>query len=198
MAKKARPRKRTAAARRPSRAARSPKVTPIPPGWHTLTPSLVVRDANAAIEFYKKALGAKEISHRMTSPDGKSIWHAELKVGDSIFFVNDETPRGGARAPSADRPATSSMLLYVRDCESLYRRAVEAGAASTMPVAEMFWGDKMGSVVDPFGVPWMFATRVKKLSQKEMARAAEEAARTMSPGTEPEPHASESQEEKTF
>jgi uncharacterized glyoxalase superfamily protein PhnB len=153
-------------------------VKPIPDGRPTLITNLVVKDGAKAIAFYKAALGAEEIM-RMPSPDGKSIWHSELKVGDSVFFVNDEMPGMGSPAPTPAAPAPASLWLAAPDCDAAFRRAVAAGAKGTMPPADMFWGDRVGAVVDPFGYQWSFATHVKDLTQEEMRRAGEEFARTM-------------------
>jgi PhnB protein len=153
-------------------------VNPIPKGLHTLTPNLVLRDCAKAIEFYKRALGAQEVS-RMPAPDGKTIWHAELRIGDSTIYVNDEMPGMGAGAPTADHPVPVTMWLYVPDCDAAYDRAVKAGANSTMAPADMFWGDRCSGVTDPFGYVWSFATRQKELTQEEMRRAGEQFAREM-------------------
>jgi uncharacterized glyoxalase superfamily protein PhnB len=149
---------------------------PVPEGRHTLTPNLVLRDCAKAIEFYKKALGAIEVS-RMPAPDGKSIWHAELRVGDSVFYLNDEMPGMSRPAPDASNPAPVTMWLYVKDCDAAHRRAVEAGARSLMEPADMFWGDRCGGVMDPYGYGWSFATHVKDMTQDEMRRAGAEFAR---------------------
>jgi PhnB protein len=153
-------------------------VNPIPAGMHTLTPNLVVRDCAKAIDFYKRAFGAEEKA-RMMAPDGKSVWHAELRIGDSIFFLNDEMPGMGARAPTAEAPVAVSMWLYVPDCDEAHRRAVEAGGRSTMPPADMFWGDRVAAVADGFGYQWSFATHQKDLSVEEMRRGGEGFARQM-------------------
>jgi len=153
-------------------------VKPIPEGMHTLTPNLVLRDCAKAIEFYKKALGAKELS-RMDAPGGKGIWHAELRIGDSTVFMNDEMPGMGRPAPRASEPVPVTMWLYVKDCDAAFRRAVEAGAKGTMDPADMFWGDRCASVADPYGYLWSFATHQKDLTDAEMKRAGEEFARTM-------------------
>ena len=154
-------------------------VDPVPRGMHTLTPNLVLRDCARAIEFYKRALGAQEVS-RMLAPDGKSVWHAELRVGDSIFFLNDEMPGMGRAAPTAADPLPVTMWLYVPDCDAAYDRAMRAGATSTMRPEDMFWGDRCASVADPFGYLWSFATHLKDLTEHELQRAGEEFARTLS------------------
>lgn len=151
---------------------------PIPEGMHTLTPNLVLRDCAKAIEFYKKALGAKELM-RMDAPGGKGIWHAELEIGDSKFFLNDEMPGMGRPAPSASEPAPVTLWLYVKDCDAAYRKAIGAGARSTMEPSDMFWGDRCASVADPHGYLWSFATHQKDMTDAEMKRAGEQFARTM-------------------
>jgi len=152
-------------------------VNPIPQGMHTITPSLVIRECAKAIEFYKRALGAQEVS-RMPAPDGKSVWHAALKIGDSTFFMADEMPGMSRPAPSATNPVPVTMWLYVTDADAAYRKALEAGAKSTMEPADMFWGDRCSGVTDPFGYAWSFATHQKDMSQEEMRRAGEAFARS--------------------
>lgn len=154
-----------------------PTVNPIPPGMHTLTPNLVLRECAKAIDFYKKALAAEEVA-RMPAPDGNSVWHAELKIGDSIFFLNDEMPGMSRPAPSATDPAPVTMWLYVPDADAAYRRAIGAGAKSTMEPADMFWGDRCAGVADPYGYLWSFATHKKDLTPEEMRKAGEEFARS--------------------
>jgi uncharacterized glyoxalase superfamily protein PhnB len=151
-------------------------VKPIPEGMHTVTPNLVLRDCASAIAFYEKALGAREVA-RFPAPDGKSIWHAELRIGDSVVYVNDAMPGMTRTAPDAAHPAPVTMWLYVDDCDAAYRRAVEAGARSLMEPADMFWGDRCAGVVDPYGYAWSFATHQKDMTEEEMRRAAEAFAR---------------------
>ncbi len=151
---------------------------PIPPGMHTITPNLVLRDCTRAVDFYKRAFGAQEKA-RFAAPDGKSIWHVELRIGDSTFFMNDEMPGMTNTAPSADRPAPVTMWLYVPDCDASYQRAVGAGAASLRPPEDAFWGDRCAAVRDPFGYTWSFATHQKDMTEEEMRRAGEEFARRM-------------------
>lgn len=143
---------------------------PIPKGMHTVTPSLVLRDCARAIQFYERAFGAKELM-RMPSPDGSSIWHAELKIGDSIVYLNDEMPGAPARAPSPMQPAAMSIQLYVEDCDAFFARAIKAGGQSTMKLEDMFWGDRMGMLTDPFGYQWAISTHVRDVPQAEMERA---------------------------
>ena len=151
-------------------------VNPIPRGMHTVTPNLTLRDCAKAIEFYKKALGAQEVS-RFPSPDGKSIWHAELKIGDSFVYVNDEMPGMGRPAPDASNPVPVTMWLYVQDCDAAFDRAMKAGAKELGKPTDMFWGDRCAGVADPFGYTWSFATHQKDLSREEMERAGREFAR---------------------
>jgi len=146
---------------------------PIPTGFHTVTPNLVVRDADKAIDFYKRALGAEE-RNRFLGPDGKSIMHAEIKIGDSIVMLSEEHPAKGCRGPQTVGSTTVDLYLYLEDVDKTFNRAVSAGAKVLMPVADMFWGDRHGSLKDPFGHSWGIATRKRNLSMKEMTKAAQE------------------------
>lgn len=139
----------------------APAVKAIPEGYHTITPSLTVKDAAKAIEFYKKALGATEIMAMPCSESGK-IMHAELKVGDSIFFIGDENPAMGCMA------TTTSFYLYVNDCDASYKRAIDAGATAKYPLNDMFWGDRTGAVADPYGNIWTFATHKIDYTPEQM------------------------------
>jgi uncharacterized glyoxalase superfamily protein PhnB len=145
---------------------------------HTLTPNLVLRECSKAIEFYKSAFGAEERA-RFPAPDGRSIWHAELRIGDSIFFLNDEMPGMGKTAPSAEKPSPVTLWLYVPDCDAAFQRAVGAGGRVMMKPADMFWGDRCAGVADPFGYVWSFATHVRDMTMDDMKRGAEEFARSM-------------------
>ena len=149
------------------------KVSPIPRGYRSLTPGLVVKNAKDAIEFYKKAFGAKEI-HRMYLPDGKTIMHAELKIGDSQLMLSDEMPQMQCLSPQTVGGASSSIYLYVKNADKTFDQAVKAGATPTMPVMDAFWGDRMGGLTDPFGHNWGIATRKKNLTAKQMKKAGEE------------------------
>jgi PhnB protein len=140
----------------------------IPEGYRTLTAGLVVDNAAAAIEFYKRAFGAQEL-YRMPSPDGKGIWHAEIQIGDSRLMVNDEFPEMDAnRAPKSLGGTTASVHLYVEDADAAFQRAVDAGANVAMPLGDTFWGDRYGQVTDPFGHLWGIATHVEDVSPEEM------------------------------
>ena len=146
---------------------------PIPQGFHTVTPALVVQNAAKAIEFYKKALGAQE-RMRFTTPDGK-ISHAELQIGDSVIFLSDEMPNMGSKSPqSLGGASTATLFLYVEDVDKEFKRAVDAGGKVTMPVSDMFWGDRFGSFVDPFGHTWGLSTHTQDLSQKEIEERAKD------------------------
>ena len=151
-------------------------VNPIPKGMHTVTPNLTLRDCAKAIDFYKRALGAQEVS-RMMAPDGKAVWHAELRIGDSVVYMNDEMPGMSRPAPQASNPVPVTMWLYVQDCDAAFGRAVKAGAKEISPPTDMFWGDRCAGVADPFGYLWSFATRQKELTEEEMRRAGEKFAR---------------------
>ena len=145
----------------------------IPKGFHTITPSLVVKGADRAIDFYKKAFGGEEII-RMAGPDGKSVMHAEIKIGDSIFFVGDEAPGMDLRSPQSLGGSTSALHRYVKDVDAAFKRAIEAGAKEAMPVADMFWGDRYGQVEDPFGHRWGLATPKEILTPEETRQRARE------------------------
>jgi len=145
---------------------------PIPPGFHTVTPNLVVRDADKAIDFYKRALGAEE-RNRFLGPDGKSIMHAEIKIGDSIVMLSEEHPAMGCRGPQTVGSTTVDLYLYLEDVDKTFNRAVSAGAKVLMPVADMFWGDRAGKVADPFGHEWMLATHKEDPSQEEIRKRAQ-------------------------
>ena len=145
---------------------------PIPDGFHTTTPSLVVDNSKEAIEFYKKAFGAKEI-YQMPTPDGK-IMHAMIQIGDSFVMMSDEFPQMGARSPKSVGGTSTTIHLYVDDADKIYAQAIEAGAKPTMPIMDAFWGDRYGGVLDPFGHSWGIATHKKDMSPEEMQQAARE------------------------
>ena len=148
-------------------------VNPIPEGYATVTASLTVRDCAKALDFYKEALGAEERS-RAPGPN-ETVWHAEIQVGDSVVMLNDEYPEQGARGPQSLGGTPVGLWLYVEDVEAAFEQAVDAGAEVSMPPADMFWGDRMGSVVDPFGHKWTFASRVEEVSPEEMEKRQKEA-----------------------
>jgi len=142
----------------------------IPDGYHSATPYLIVNDAAAAIEFYKKAFGATELM-RMPKPNGK-IGHAEIKIGDSPIMLADEAPEVGARSPRTIGGSPVSILLYVDDVDSTFTKAVNGGAKVQRPVADQFYGDRTGGVEDPFGHLWYIATHVEDVSPEEMKKRA--------------------------
>src|SRR5215217_878987 len=143
-------------------------VNPIPAGFHTLTPCLTVKNAAEAIEFYKKAFGATEISRAM-APDGKGIWNAQLQISSSRFMLNDEFPdMDGTKAPPSLGGTSVNLHLYVEDADAVYNAAVAAGATVTMPIMDIFWGDRYGKVTDPYGHDWAVATHIEDLSEEEM------------------------------
>ena len=153
-------------------------VKPIPEGYRTVTPYLAVDDAAEAIEYYKKAFGAKERG-RMETPDGK-IGHAELEIGDSLVMLSDPIPEATTRTPKELGGTSASVFLYVEDVDAVVKRAVDAGATVTMEVADQFWGDRFGSVQDPFGHSWSIATHVEDVPPEEMAERAKTAMAAMS------------------
>ena len=140
--------------------------TPVPEDFHTITPQMAVKGVAAAIDWYTRALGAHELL-RNAAPDGTSIMHAELLLGDSRFFVVDEFP-DSVVSPSTLGGTTVTMHLYVPDVDVLFHRAVEAGATVVMPVADQFWGDRYGILRDPFGHRWSIASRIEDLSPKTL------------------------------
>jgi len=142
-------------------------VRAIPEGYHSISPSLTCKNAASAIDFYKSVFGATEIM-RMPGPEGK-IMHAELKIGDSIIFINDEFP-GMAAAPAPGVTPSTYLFLYTEDVDSVYNRAVSLGSKVTMPLDNMFWGDRYGKVMDPFGHQWGVAQHVEDVAPDDMKR----------------------------
>jgi PhnB protein len=140
-------------------------VNPIPDGYHSVTPYLIVDDAEAALKFYREALGAEET---VRLPMGGKIGHAEIRIGNSMVMLSDEWPDMGALGPKTRGGATSSFVLYVEDADKAFDRAVKAGAKVDKPVENQFWGDRMGSVTDPFGHKWSFGSHVEDVSPEEM------------------------------
>jgi PhnB protein len=154
------------------------EVKKIPDGYHSITPALIVKNGDAAIEFYKNGFGAEERCC-MKSPDGR-VAHAELKLGDSVFMLSDEYPEMKCHSPNSIGGSPVSMHVYVEDVDSLFDKAVSAGAKVLDPVKDQFWGDRHGRLEDPFGHLWSIATHKKDLSQEEMKSAAEAAFSQMS------------------
>jgi PhnB protein len=142
------------------------KVKPIPEGYHSITPYLVVKGAAKAIDYYKKASGATEIM-RMAMPDG-TVGHAELKIGDSIFMMGEEVPQMGYRAPQGSTPV--GLMIYVADVDRVFKQAVAAGGRVEKDVVDQFYGDRSGTLYDPFGHMWTVATHVEDVSPEEMKK----------------------------
>jgi PhnB protein len=155
-----------------------PTVKPIPEGYHAVTPYLTVKDGARAIEFYRRAFGAKEL-FRIAQPDGR-IGHAELEIGDSRIMLSDEFPEMGVKSPQTLGGTPITIYLYVDDVDATVRRAVDAGAQLMRPVADQFYGDRNGSVSDPFGHIWWVSTHKEDVPEEEMKRriAAQQQART--------------------
>jgi len=148
----------------------SDKVKPIPDGYGSVTPYLIVNGAARAIEFYKQAFGATE-TFRMEGPGGR-VGHAEIKIGDSHIMLADEHPEMGARGPQTIGGSPISLVLYVEDVDATVSQAVEAGAKLTRPVKNQFYGDRTGGLEDPFGHAWYVATHVEDVSEEEMHKRA--------------------------
>ena len=144
------------------------KVKPIPEGYHNVTPYLVIKGAAAAIDFYKQALGAVEVM-RMPQPDGR-VGHAELKFGDSYVMLADEFPEMNIVGPKTLGNTSVALLLYVDDVDKIVERAVSLGATINRPVADQFYGDRTGTIEDPFGHKWTLAVHLEDVSPEEMER----------------------------
>lgn len=146
----------------------SSKVKPIPDGYHTVTPYMMHKDSARAIDFYKKAFGAEEIM-RMPGPDGK-LMHAEIKIGDSVMMLSDQAEQCPSKAPDPEQGTSTSFFLYVEDIDASFKVAVDAGCKSTMEPTDMFWGDRFGTVRDPFGYDWSLATHKEDLTPEEIQK----------------------------
>jgi PhnB protein len=153
-------------------------VKPIPEGYHSLNTYIAVEDAAAAIEYYIEVFGAEE-RVRMDGPDGK-IGHAELQIGDSVLMLADPNPQSNYTPPTQLGGTSAGLLLYVEDVDAVVTRATEAGATLTMPVEDMFWGDRFGQVTDPFGHGWQIATHEEDLTEEEIAERSKAAMAAMS------------------
>ena len=153
-------------------------VKPTPAGYHSLTPSVVVDNAAKALEFYRNAFDATE-KYRL--PMGDKIGHAEIQIGDSRLMLSDEAPQWDALSPKTRGGATGSFMIYVPDADAAVDRAVKAGAKLVQPVENQFWGDRVGTVVDPFGHKWMLGTHVEDVSDAEMKRRGEEWVKSQGP-----------------
>jgi PhnB protein len=146
---------------------------PIPEGYHTLTPYLAVDDATEAIEFYKKAFGAKE--RVLMAAPGDTIGHAELEIGDALVMLSDPSPQSSTRSPKELGGTSVSVFMYVEDVDAFVKKAVDAGANVVMEVADQFWGDRFGTISDPFGHVWSVATHIEDVPPEEMEERAKAA-----------------------
>jgi PhnB protein len=146
-----------------------PAVKPIPDGYHSIQPYLILNNAAAAIDFYKKAFGAKE---RMRMEKDGRVQHAEIEIGDSCVMLADENPEMGAHSPEHYGGSPISLMVYVPDCDSVYNRAPDAGAKSEREPADQFYGDRMAGILDPFGYRWYLGTHIRDVSEEEMKQHA--------------------------
>jgi PhnB protein len=144
----------------------------IPEEYHSVTPMFLFKDARKAIEFYKRAFGAQE-RFTMPGPDGKGVMHAELRIGNSIIMMGEENPQQPCKSAETSGSSPVSFYLYVENVDEAFRIALDAGAEAKMPVQDMFWGDRAGTVQDPFGYRWMLATHTKDLTPQEIQQGAQ-------------------------
>ena len=151
----------------------SVQVNPIPEGYHTVTPYLILQDAASALEFYKEAFGAVEIV-RMATPDGK-VGHAEIKIGDSMLMLGEETLEMGYRGIQSYGGSPINIMLYVEDCDALFNQAVAAGAEVKQPMKDQFYGDRSGMIADPFGFQWHLSTHKEDVTPEDMKKRMEAA-----------------------
>lgn len=158
----------------------SQSASPIPEGFHSITPHLVCDNAAEALAFYGRAFGAQEVG-RMDGPGGK-IMHAELRIGDSMLMLADAFPEYGSRGPRALQGTPVTIHMYVEDADAVWQRAVDAGATVEMPLEDAFWGDRYGQVIDPFGHRWSIATRQREMTQQQIEEAMRSAMPGMAPG----------------
>lgn len=149
------------------------EVKPIPDGYHSITPYLMIKNATSAIEFYKKAFDAQEL-FRMNGPEGKTIAHAELKIGDSVFMLSDEYPEMNYLSPQSIGGSPFFMHVYVQDVDTVFNQAISAGGTVLKPVEDQFYGDRTGTLKDPFGHLWSIATHKKDISIDEIKKKGEE------------------------
>lgn len=158
----------------------SQSASPIPEGFHSITPHLVCENAAEALAFYQRAFGAQEVG-RMDGPGGK-IMHAELRIGDSMLMLADAFPEYGSRGPRALQGTPVTIHMYVEDADAVWQRAIDAGATVEMPLEDAFWGDRYGQVIDPFGHRWSIATHQRDMTPQQI----EEAMRSAMPGMAPD------------
>lgn len=146
-------------------------VKSVPDGFNTLSAYVIVQNSDKAMEFYKKAFGAETVA-RMTGPDGKSVMHAELKIGNSMLLLTDENPQWGSRSAASIGGSPISLHIYCDNADALFNRAVAAGCTPTMPIMDAFWGDRYGKLKDPFGIEWGIATHKEDLTEAEIGKRA--------------------------
>jgi PhnB protein len=182
MAKQRKATKRAPARGKARASARPPatKVPAVPAGYHTVTPYLTVNDGAGALQFYKRALGAREVM-RMAAPGGK-IGHAEIRIGDSVVMLSDELPGTSTKAPTSLGGTTGSIMLYVPNVDAAFKKAIDAGCTSIMAPTDMFWGDRFGKLEDPYGNQWGMATHKEDVPPRQMAVRAKAAMAAMAPG----------------
>jgi len=149
------------------------KAKPIPEGYHAVTPSLTLKNSLKALAFYKRAFGA-EVKDVFSSPDGGLTMHAVMKIGDSIVMIGDEMPNMNCKSAESLGASPVNLYLYVPNVDEVFKKAVDAGATSTMPVADMFWGDRCGTLKDPFGYSWTIATHLQDKTHEEVDQGAKE------------------------
>ena len=153
-------------------------VKAVPDGYHTITPHLVVKNAKAAIDYYQKAFGAQLAGDIAYDPSGR-VMHAVMKIGDSVFMLNDEFPEAGVHAPSGAQGTGVTIHVYLPNVDETFAKATAAGGEAKMPVMDMFWGDRYGVLNDPYGHRWSLATHTKDMTADEMKQAMQEAMRAM-------------------
>jgi PhnB protein len=147
-------------------------VKPVPEGFHSITPILTLKNSRKAVEFYKKAFGAR-VLEEIPSPDGKGTMHASIKIGDSIVMMGDERPGQSCKSAETLGSSPVSLYVYVPNADAAFKQAIAAGAKAEMPVADMFWGDRCGTLKDPFGYSWMIATHNRNLTEDQIREGAE-------------------------
>ena len=145
---------------------------PIPQGFHSVTPSVIFKDSMKAVEFYKKAFNAKLVSV-FPAPGGKGVMHATMQIGNSIIMMADEMCGPQVKSIESQGSSPSNFWIYTENADAMFKQAVQAGAVSTMPVEDMFWGDRMGALKDPFGFSWCIATHTKDLTDDQVKKNAE-------------------------
>lgn len=162
---------------------KSRKVKPVPPGFHSVTPYLAIKGAAQAVDWYKKAFGAKELAGRQEAPDGRLI-HARVKIGDSIVMMSDIFEGSQHKDPIELGSTPVTLHIYSKDVDALWKRAVESGARVDMPLDDMFWGERYGQLTDPFGHSWSLSMQIQ-MSAEERKRKQQEAMKMLAQGQHP-------------